>query len=66
MLGSVPPRVLVGSLAAWWGYAEGDQVILGLVVAVLGALALTYVLVRVSRRRMAGRARARGQVARRS
>jgi hypothetical protein len=66
MLGSVPPRVLERSLAAWWGFAEGDQMILGLVVSVLGALALTYVLVRVSRGRTARRAGARGRAARRA
>ena len=38
-------------LATWWGFAEADRVILGLVVAVLAALAVAYVLVRASQTR---------------
>jgi hypothetical protein len=56
MLEFVPRSVLERSLAAWWGYAEADRVLLGLVVSLLAALALTYVLVRVTRARAARRA----------
>ena len=45
-------------MAAWWGFAEADRSVLGLVVAVLVALALTYFLVRLGKAR-AGRQQAR-------
>lgn len=38
-------------LAAWWGFAEADRVILGLVVAVLALLAVAYVLMRANQTR---------------
>ena len=56
MLRSVPRAALEPLLAAWWGFAEADRTLLGLVVAVLVALALTYVLVRIGKAR-AGRQR---------
>jgi hypothetical protein len=34
------------TLAAWWGFAEADRVLLGVVVAVLAVLAVAYVLMR--------------------
>lgn len=55
MLRSVPATALERLLAAWGGIAEADRAVLGLVVAVLLALALAYVGVRVSRARAAGR-----------
>lgn len=51
MLKGVSPALLVRPLAAWWGFAEADRLVLGLVVAVLAALAVTYVVVRVVRSR---------------
>jgi hypothetical protein len=57
MLRSVPRAALEPQVAAWWGFAEADRTLLGLVVAVLAALALTYVLVRLRKAR-AGRERA--------
>ena len=38
-------------LAAWWGFAEADRVILGLVVAVLAVLAVAYLVVRAGQMR---------------
>lgn len=38
-------------LAAWWGFAEADRVILGVVVAVLAVMAVAYVLVRARQAR---------------
>jgi len=58
MLRSVPATALDGLVAAWWGFAEADRSVLGLVVAVLLALALTYLLVRLGKAR-AGRQQAR-------
>jgi hypothetical protein len=48
MLRSVPASALV---AAWWGFAEADRAVLGLVVAVLGALAVAYLVIRLGRGR---------------
>ena len=42
-------------MAAWWGFAEADRTVLGLVVAVLAAVAVAYVLVRIGRSRAARR-----------
>jgi hypothetical protein len=38
-------------VATWWGFAEADRGILGLVVAVLAVLALVYVLMRANQTR---------------
>lgn len=38
-------------MAAWWGFAEADRAVLGLVVAVLAALAVTYLVVRLRKGR---------------
>ena len=46
-------------VAAWWGFAEADRSVLGLVVAVLVALALTYLLVRLGKARAGRQARRR-------
>ena len=47
-------------LASWWGFAEADQTLLGLVVAVLVALALAYTGTRLGRlTRSSRRVRAR-------
>lgn len=37
--------------AAWWGFAEADRMILGLIVIVLAALAAAYTLMRLVRTR---------------
>ena len=39
------------TLAAWWGFAEADRVLLGVVVAVLAVLAVAYVLMRANESR---------------
>ena len=39
-----------------WGYAEADPVVVGIVVAVVVALALVYVIVRLAGNRGPGRA----------
>lgn len=57
MLRQVSPSVHM-ELAAWWGVAEGDRVLVGLVVTVLAALAVAYLMMRLvqsrARRRAAG------------
>jgi hypothetical protein len=50
MLRSVPATAFERLVAAWWGFAEADRSILGLVVAVLAALAVTYLVVRLRSR----------------
>jgi hypothetical protein len=47
MLRSVLARALEGSLATWWGFAEADRTLLGLVVAVLVLLSLVYLATRM-------------------
>jgi hypothetical protein len=37
--------------AAWWGFAEADRVLLGLIVIVLAALAAVYTFMRLFRTR---------------
>ena len=37
-------------LGAWWGFADADPVVVGVVVAALSALALSFVAMRVLRR----------------
>jgi hypothetical protein len=39
-----------GSAAAWWGYAEGNATVLGVVVIVVSVAAVTYVVRRFWRR----------------
>lgn len=36
---------------AWWGFAEADPTVVGIVVAAVGALALVYLVMRLSARR---------------
>ncbi|HUH03660.1 MAG TPA: hypothetical protein VML75_16810 [Kofleriaceae bacterium] len=36
---------------AWWGYAEGDATIVGLVVAAVAIFAIVYVVSRVRKKR---------------
>ncbi len=55
MPATAPERLV----AAWWGFAEADRSVLGLVVAVLVALALTYLLVRLGKARAGRQARRR-------
>ena len=40
-------------LGAWWGFAEADRVLLGLVVVVLAVLAVAYLVVRATGARRA-------------
>ena len=54
MLRSVPATGFERLVAAWGGIAEADRSVLGLVVAIFAALALTYVVVRLRKAR-AGR-----------
>ena len=58
MLRSVPATAPERLVAAWWGFAEADRAVLGLVVAVLVALALTYLLVRLGKARTGRQQRA--------
>ena len=58
MLRSVPAPAFERLVAAWWGVAEADRSVLGLVVAVLAALAVTYVVVRVGKARAGRQGRA--------
>jgi hypothetical protein len=51
MLRCVSSPTHSANLAAWWGFAEADRVILGVVVAVLAVLAVAYVLVRAQQAR---------------
>ncbi len=57
MLRSVPATALERLVAAWWGFAEADRAVLGLVVAVLGALAVAYLVIRLGRGRATRRRR---------
>jgi predicted PurR-regulated permease PerM len=50
MLASVTGKS-AAALAAWWGYAEADPVLVGLVVGAVAAFAVAYVVRRVVRRR---------------
>jgi len=61
MLRSVPATGLERLVAAWGGIAEADRSLLGLVVAVFAALALTYVLVRLRKARTGREGRAARQ-----
>ena len=61
LVSSVSSGWLVGS---WWGFAEADRVVLGLMVIVLAALAAVYTVMRLLRTRAdAARSRAAGGVA---
>ena len=51
MLGSVAQAAFERLVAAWWGIAEADRAVLGLVVAVLAALAVSYLVVRLRKGR---------------
>ena len=59
MLNRVSAPWSASVLASWWGFAEADQTLLGLVVAVLVALALAYTGTRLSRSARQLRARRR-------
>ncbi len=67
----VPPMLKVVSsvssswlMGSWWGFAEADRVVLGLMVVVLAALAVVYTVMRILRTRgEADRRRAAGGVA---
>lgn len=48
LVSSVSFGWLVGS---WWGFAEADRVVLGLMVVVLAALAAVYTVLRLFRTR---------------
>ena len=61
MLRFVSSPAHTATLAAWWGFAEADRVLLGVVVAVLAVLAVAYVLMRLSEE-----SRARGSRKRRT
>ena len=50
MLRSVPAPAFERLVAAWWGVAEADRSVLGLVVVVLAVLAVAYLVVRLRRR----------------
>lgn len=56
MLRSVPATAAERLMAVWGGLVEADRSILGLVVAVLAALAVAYLVMRLGRGR-AGRRR---------
>jgi hypothetical protein len=49
MLKPVPSVSL--EMGAWWGFAEADRAILGLIVIVLAGLAAVYTLMRLLRTR---------------
>jgi membrane protein DedA with SNARE-associated domain len=58
---SVSSGWLMGS---WWGFAEADRVVLGVMVVVLAALAAVYTVMRILRTRgESDRKRAAGGVA---
>lgn len=38
-------------LGSWWGFAEADRVVLGVMVVVLAALAAVYTVMRILRTR---------------
>jgi hypothetical protein len=38
-----------GTLAAWWGFAEADPVVVGVVVAAIALLAVAFVAMRLTR-----------------
>ena len=67
----VPPMLKVVSsvssswlMGSWWGFAEADRVVLGLMVVVLAALAVVYTVMRIlGTRGEADRGRAAGGVA---
>jgi hypothetical protein len=42
-----------GVLAALWGFVEADSTIVGILVAAVGVLAVTYVVLRLRRSRAA-------------
>ena len=39
------------AVAAWWGYAEGNSTIVGIVVVLIGIAAIAFVVRRLWRRR---------------
>jgi hypothetical protein len=63
MLKLVPSVSFERVVGAWWGFAEADRVLLGLIVIVLAALAAVYTFMRLFRtrggRRSGGAATAR-------
>jgi hypothetical protein len=63
MLKLVPSVSLERALGAWWGFAEADRMILGLIVIAFAGLAAVYTVMRLLRtrteRRSGGAAQAR-------
>lgn len=60
VVSSVSSGWLVGS---WWGFAEADRIVLGVMVVVLAALAAVYTVMRLVRTRAdSARSRAAGGV----
>jgi flagellar biogenesis protein FliO len=51
MLELVPSVSFERVAASWWGFAEADRMLLGLIVIVLAALAAVYTLMRLLRTR---------------
>jgi len=51
MLKLVPSVSYEAVLGAWWGFAEADRVVLGLIVIVLAASAAVYTFMRLLRTR---------------
>jgi len=52
MLGYVPSVSFESAAAAsWWGFAEADRLLLGVIVIVLAALAVAYTFMRLLRTR---------------
>ncbi len=39
------------TLASWWGYAEADPTLVAILVGAVAVLAVSYVVVRVTRQR---------------
>jgi hypothetical protein len=48
----VIPASKTGTLAAWWGFADADPTVVGVVVVALAALAVAYVVMRLTRGRI--------------
>jgi len=51
MLKRVASVSLESGVVAWWGFAEADRTLLGLIVIVLAALAAVYTFMRLLRTR---------------
>jgi hypothetical protein len=51
MLKLVPSVSFESAAASWWGFAEADRMVLGVIVIVLAALAAAYTIMRLLRTR---------------